>query len=167
VVFTQAGNDSVQFAKDVIDPAFVYSGPGNKIIVGGGGPDVFVGGPGNDLLVGGSSRNILIGGRGSDMLLGNGADDILIAGYTSLDNNDAALAAVFNEWNRATVPAATRISDLTNGGGFNGSVVLNSSTVFNDNAADILIGGGGSDWFLSSSNDLILGRSAGSVRTRI
>jgi hypothetical protein len=101
------------------------------------------------------------------MLMGGSADDILIAGYTSLDNNDAALAAVFNEWNRATVPAATRINDLTKGGGSNGSVVLNTTTVFNDNATDILVGNGGSDWLLSNTGDMILGRTTGSVRTKI
>lgn len=167
VVFTQGGNNNVQFAKDVTNPAFVYGGAGNDVIVGGGGPDVFVGGDGNDILVGGSARNILIGGRGSDLLQGGSADDILIAGYTSLDNNDAALAAVFNEWNRATVPAATRVNDLMHGGGLNGSVVLNKSTVFNDNAPDGLSGNGGFDWLLSSSNDFILGSATGQTRTTI
>lgn len=160
VVFTQAGNDSITFAKDVVNPVFAYGGAGNDSITGGGGADVFVGGDGNDMLIGGTARNILIGGRGSDTLVGNSNDDILIAGYTSLDHNDADLAAVFNEWTRATVPYATRVSDLTNGGGLNGRVVLNSTTVFNDNARDVIAGSGGSDWILADSNDLILGPTA-------
>jgi hypothetical protein len=59
------------------------------------------------------------------------------------------------------------VNDLMHGGGLNGSVVLNKSTVFNDNVPDGLSGNGGLDWLLSSSNDFILGSATGQTRTTI
>jgi len=167
LVYGQAGNDYIQVGHNVVTPAFLYAGNGNDTLIGGGGPDVMVGGSGNDILVGGSSRNILIGGAGSDVLIGGNADDILIAGYTAFDHNDAALAALFNEWNRATVSYAARVNDLMHGGGLNGSYVLNSKTVFNDHATDILVGNRGLDWFIFSTGDLILDQAPGEIATRV
>ena len=167
VVFGQSGNDFVQLDRNVSTPAFVYGGSGNNIFVGGGGPDVLVGGSGNDLLIGGSSRNILIGGGGSDILIGGGADDILLASRTTYANNDVALAAIFNEWNVGTESYASRVNHTMHGGGLNGSYVFNSSTVFNDNANDILFGNGGSDWYLFNTGDTIIGKNPGDIATRI
>lgn len=167
LVYGQAGNDYIQIGHNVVAPAFLYAGNGNDTLIGGGGPDVMVGGSGNNLLMGGFSRNILIGGSGSDVLIGGNADDILIAGYTAYDHNDAALAALFNEWNRATATYTTRVNDLMHGGGLNGSYVLNSKTVFDDHALDILVGNRGLDWFIFSTGDLILDQAAGEIATKV
>ena len=167
LVYGQAGNDYIQIGHNVVTPAFLYAGNGNDTLIGGGGPDVMVGGSGKNVLAGGSSRNILIGGSGADVLIGGNADDILIAGYTAYDHNDVALAALFNEWNRATVSYAARVNDLMHGGGLNGSYVLNSKTVFDDHATDILVGNRGLDWFIFSTGDQILDQAAGEVATRV
>ena len=44
-----------------------------------------------------------------------------------------------------------------------GTYFLNSSTVQNDNAADLLVGGGGRDLFIRSFGDWVLVRSGGEV----
>jgi ELWxxDGT repeat protein len=109
---------------------------------------VLVGGSGNDTLYGGSGRNLLIGGAGADTLYAGSAGDILIGGYTSYDNNTTALAYIMAEWDSSD-SYATRISKLSKGGVLNGSYVLNSTTVFNNDAINVLYGGTGIDWFFA------------------
>ena len=56
----------------------------------------------------------------------------------------------------------TRVSKLSNGGGANGSTVLNNVTVQNDSSvADRLTGGSEFDWFFQSASDVLLDFNAG------
>jgi ELWxxDGT repeat protein len=135
---------------------------------------VLVGGPGNDTLSGGSARNLLIGGAGADTLNAGGAGDILIGGTTSYNADTAAnrkaLDYIMAEWGSAD-SYSTRIKKLTNGGGLNGSYVLNSTTVSADNAINVLNGGAGLDWFFARTRgkktDQIVGLTSGEVITSI
>lgn len=84
-------------------------------------PVVMDGGAGDDVLNGGG-RSLLIGGEGRDLLNGGRGNDILVGGTTAFDMNPAALKGVFN-----------------------GSTILNATTVFEDIYADRLVGGAGMD----------------------
>jgi len=148
VVYAQAGDDDVTVAGSITLPAWLYGGDGDDRLKGGGGHDVLLGEAGDDLLVGGGGRDFLIGGTGADRLVGNADDDILIAGTTAFDGNTTALCAVMAEWTRTDRTYEQRIANLRDGGGHNGSYRLNTTTVFNDTAEDVLTGGSGLDWFL-------------------
>jgi hypothetical protein len=143
---------------------------------------VLVGGPGNDTLYGGGGRNLLIGGAGADTLYAGSAGDILIGGTTSFDANNAAdqkaLAYIMAEWG-STASYSTRMKQLSGkagSGGLNGSYFLNSSTVFDDNAGDVLNGysqavGDSLDWFFAHhsrrNSDQVNNQVSGEVVTRI
>ena len=51
---------------------------------------------------------------------------------------------------------ATRVNNLSNGGGANGSTKLNSTTVKKDSAKDTLTGGDDLDWFFISGSDVLI-----------
>jgi len=160
VVYAQAGADSVQLATakigkktiQVTADASIFGGDGDDTIdaTGSCGANVLVGGQGNDSLLGGSGREVLIGGLGADLLRGGSGDDVLIGAATDFDNNLLALASILNDWKRTDASYNTRTDHLRGalGGGLNGSTLLNSSTIHNDNATDQLFGQSGSDWFL-------------------
>ncbi|MGD9647930.1 MAG: PKD domain-containing protein [Pirellulales bacterium] len=151
---------------------------GNNVLVGGagndtlygnaingaegkGGNNILIGGAGNDTLYGnwtdggeGGGRNILVGGADADTLydykIADGAEgrgSILIAGNTSL--SVANLGAVMSEWASAR-SYTQRVANILNGGGNNGSVVLQPGVnVTTDGAANQLWGstGGELNWF--------------------
>lgn len=94
-----------------------------------------------------AKSRILIGGASGDTLDGGKDDDLLIGGTTAYDADPMALAALLTEW--ASADYFDRIGHLWNGGGLNGSFVLNASTVFRDGVTDLMLGGSGRDWFLS------------------
>lgn len=154
VAHLYGGNDTMEVDAKIQTQLFVDAGPGNDKITAGGGPAVLLGGPGNDLLYGGSSRDVLIGASGRDQLWGFGASDLLIGGYTSYDDNAAALLAVLTEWKSSRV-VATRISNVRNGTGpvLGGSGVFLKPqvTTFDDADVDLFMGGGDSDWFILQS----------------
>ena len=128
-------------------------------MTGNGSLNILIGGAGNDTLVAGNGRSILIGGTGVDTLTGGSADDLLIGGSTTLDNNNAAFDAILAEWQSTTDNYATRINFIKNGGGLNGTNVLNlGTTVIDDLAANVLTGAGGSDWFFKGTNDTLTDR---------
>jgi uncharacterized repeat protein (TIGR01451 family) len=165
VVYGQGGGDTIQVDKKVTNNAFLYAGGnGNNYLQGGGGNNVLVGGTGSDMLVGGVGRNILIGGGGADLLVAGSAGDLLLSGSTTYAGNDAALAAMFNEWT-STDSYATRVHDLQFGGGLNGSYAFNSSTLINNSTGSILFGGSGNDWFIDGNNDWLLNRRAAETVT--
>jgi hypothetical protein len=156
-VYGGAGNDTIigGTGDDILDGGLgddkIYGGLGNDILRGGGGNDYLDGGAGNDLILGGdgadqlyggTGRDVLIGGAGIDKLSGQQDDDLLIGGSTTLDSNDAALAAIVAEW-RSGDDFATRIAKL--------SLTLNSASLINDNAKDQLDAVGGRNWFLDAS----------------
>jgi hypothetical protein len=122
-------------------PVFLFAGDGEDTnFDGGGGPTVAVGGTGGVTLEGGSGRSILIAGAGGGHLIGGSEDNILIGGYTAYDNNLAALQAILAEWNSADSFAA-RVTAL--------SGYFNTGTVFDNDVADRLQGGGDQNWFFA------------------
>jgi Ca2+-binding RTX toxin-like protein len=118
-----------------------------NLLSGGGGADIVLGRAGADRLLGGPGRDLLIGGDGADELNGGDDDDILISGTTAHDANTVALDAIMTEWKRLDQNYHQRVAHLRNGGGLNGIIRLNSSSVFNDQSIDVLSGETGTDWF--------------------
>lgn len=130
---------------------------------------MLIGGSKNDSLIGGSGRDLFIGGLGADTLGGDAGDDILVGGTSSLSNNLAALNAIMSEWTSAN-SYATRVANLFNGGGVNGTTKLNKTSVQNDSsAADKLTGSSDMDWFFQSNGDVLIDFNAGigEVKTAI
>jgi Ca2+-binding RTX toxin-like protein len=131
-------------------------------ISGGNGDDIILGLAGNDTLDGNAGMDIVAGGSGADTVHGNNGDDILVGGVltyadeSSFAINQAALNAIMAEWTR-NLAYSMRIGHLTvnSSGGFNGGFMLNSSTVQDDFAVDMLFGDAGQDWFLAEINDIV------------
>jgi Ca2+-binding RTX toxin-like protein len=134
---------------------------GDDVLLGGNAADVLDGGDGNDWLGGGSGNDTLRGGSGSDVLVGglgndtlnttgsDGGDDILIGGTTAYDSNKAVIDAILAAWAGKTSFAAG-VSALTAGIAVSGQLrKLDTSTVTDDNATDLFLGGTGLDWFFA------------------
>lgn len=149
VVYGSAGHDVVLVDSAVTTPVWVFGGAGNDVIFGGSGDDVIVGGGGVDIIVGGAGRDILIGGRGSDVIGGNAGEDILIAGYTAFDDNASTLATIASIWTSAD-SLANRLTSLRDGFLVANSADPLENTVFDDDALDILTGGGDFDWYFAN-----------------
>lgn len=118
----------------------LYGGPGNDKLRGDEGDDYLWGGPGDDVLSGKHGRDVMIGGLGKDKIDGDDGDDILIGGVYLDSENRANVHALMSEWTRTDLAYAARVDHLLNGGGLNGSVVLNATTVFDDDTKDKLKG---------------------------
>jgi Ca2+-binding RTX toxin-like protein len=190
VVYGQAGNDTIQIKSAIINkqtvyvtvPAVLFGGDGNNTLDASGSTanNVLVGGAGTDHLTGGRGRDLLIGGRGSDTLTAGSGDDILIGGSTIWDlasptlpfsQQLLALNAIMAEWGSSD-PYATRVNYLQNGGGLNGSVVLNASTIVEDSTAiDTLVGAASPalDWFIidALAKDIVKNARSGEVITTL
>jgi Ca2+-binding RTX toxin-like protein len=190
VVYGQAGNDTIQIKSASINkqtvyvtvPAVLFGGSGNNILdaTGSTANNVLVGGAGSDRLTGGRGRDLLIGGGGSDTLTAGSGDDILIGGSTIWDlpsptmtsqQQLLALNAIMAEWGSGD-PYATRVNSLQNGGGLNGSTVLNASTIVEDSTAiDTFVGAASPtlDWFITDAlvNDVVKNTRSGEVITKI
>jgi uncharacterized protein YcfJ len=190
VVFGQGGNDTIQIKSATINkqtvyvtvPAVLFGGDGNNTLDASGSTanNILVGGAGSDRLTGGRGRDLLIGGGGSDTLTAGSGDDILIGGSTIWDlasptmtfpQQLLALNAIMAEWGSGD-SYATRVNYLQNGGGLNGSVVLNASTIVEDStASDTLVGAASPalDWFLTDAlaNDVVKNTRSGEVITKI
>jgi phospholipase C len=169
-VYGQGGNDAIVVDPAVTTPAFLFAGNGNDVLKAGGGASVLVGGNGNDVLLGGAAPSILIGGKGNDLLVAGAAGDLLIAGFTTFDANLTALKALEAEWSRTDVSYQQKVTDLTTvnaPGSKNGLYALTTSTVFDDNTPDILVGGPGLDLFFASlsghKKDHIFGLDPGEI----
>jgi hypothetical protein len=139
-----------------------------------------IGGSGNDTLTAGAARSILIGGGGVDQLVGGSGEDILIGGttdYTQGGLNAAAFDAIIQEWNRTDLGFDDRMSDLLTGSNAQGiaannviagtAVLLDSTTVHDDLAADVLTGGTGRDWYFIDISDLIANQKPGDAVTLV
>jgi hypothetical protein len=104
---------------------------------------------------------------------GHNGDDILIAGTTDSDANEAALAAIMNEWTRTDATYDARIGHLRDGtsGGLNGAIRLNPTRVHASAAVDTVVGGVGLDWFFAMTNgknaDWVTNRSSAEVLTAL
>jgi hypothetical protein len=126
---------------------------------GSQGNDLIVGDANANVLIGGTGRNVLIGGGGSDTITGGGGFNLLIGGTTAYDANLAALRALMQDWDD---PTTTALDQLVNplkskkGVTVDGLLLmLNSTTVQSDNAADSLLGGSGLNWFIKDKADII------------
>jgi Ca2+-binding RTX toxin-like protein len=134
------GNDILSGSLLASAADVLLGGDGDDILAGFGGNDVLVGGNGNDSILGGGGRDVLIGSYNQDLLVGNDGEDILIGGYTTHDNDIDALDAIMAIWgSNATFDARKAALTGTNG-------LLEAGVgVFDDDAADTIIGGGGRD----------------------
>jgi hypothetical protein len=142
----------------------VTGGAGNDNLTGSPLGSILLGGPGSDTLNGGGGRSLLIGGLGRDTLTGGSSGDLLIGGTTSYDNKQAALLALFAEW-QSPDAYDNRVAKLRDGFLVNGVLtrLAIGVTVFDDGAADRLIGAVGpdQDWFFKSPSDTIMQFEAG------
>jgi len=125
-------------------------------IVGSQGNDILVGN-GGVTLQGGTGRNLMIAGDTPAKLLGNADDDILVGGTTDYDVNLAALKAILAEWTRTDLTSKSdptgyqaRVNHLLNGGGLNGTDLLNISTFHANVGGNTLTGGAGLDLYYGS-----------------
>jgi hypothetical protein len=155
IVFGLAGNDKIDVSSDVAIPTWLYGDEGDDQLKGGARADVLLGGLGNDRLESRDGRDLLIGGRGKDLLFGGKHDDLLIAGFTDHDASELALCSILDEWQRtddANGTYAKRVDHLlgTLGGGLNGSIFLNDTTVHDEGLVDELSGNSELDWFLAN-----------------
>jgi len=58
-------------------------------------------------------------------------------------------------------------ADLTNGGGLNGSFLLNSRSVHSNGLADKLYGGVGMDWYFAGLLEVLFNQKTGEIVTSI
>jgi Ca2+-binding RTX toxin-like protein len=151
LVYGGAGNDTITIDNSITRAAYVFGEAGNDTVTAGGGNDVVLGGDGNDKLLGRDGRDILIGDAGKDALTGGNGDDLLVGGTTLYDGDLGKLAKIQKEWVRTDAGYSTRVTDLKNGGGLNGSVKLNATTAFGSSSIhDSLTGNSGSDLFFAA-----------------
>ncbi len=150
-IFGGQGNDELR-GDDGDD--LIRAGDGDDQLFGGTGNDIMLGEGGADSMFGNEDRDILIGGRNGDRMNGNDGDDLLISGFTSFDNNDAALRELMLEWNSSR-GYLSRVANLrgtpnvTFASRLNGNTFLQKGvTVNDDDEVETLTGGGGTDWFL-------------------
>jgi hypothetical protein len=141
----------------------VIGGAAGDKLTGGAGNEILVGRGGADTLVGGGGRDILIGGAGKDTLTGGNGQVVYIGGTTSFDTNPVALKNLHAEWSRLDADYTTRVTNLRNGGGLNGTTVLRPTgsilpgTVFGDGQADLITAGSDLDFFLRDAADTFAG----------
>jgi Ca2+-binding RTX toxin-like protein len=155
----------------------VHGGNGGNRLTGNAQGNILIGGTGADTIIGGSGRSLLIGGRGADHVTGGSGGsaaggDILIGGDTTYDAmtaaNEAALMAIFAEWQSADSYAA-RFGKINTG--LPGGYKLNyGTTVMDDGQPDTLTGAtSGSatppvDWFFAGPQDRLVNFERGEHR---
>jgi Ca2+-binding RTX toxin-like protein len=157
IVTGGAGDDNIQIAGAVSNPAWLYGDAGNDRLNAGNGGSLEIGGDGNDQLLGGGGRDVMIGGNDADSLIGNSDDDILVGGLTIYDSRSSAgheefWCNILHEWNSTNL-FITRVQNLRDGTGglrHNGDSFLLPS-VRDDlasDAVDFLNGTAGDDWLI-------------------
>jgi hypothetical protein len=151
IAYGQAGDDVIHVVSAITLTAELYGGADDDLLQGGSGLNLLIGGTGTDQLEGGLSHDVLIAGADADLLFGKGEEDLLIASSTAYDLDEAALRAILREWTRTDQTYEERVDHLRNGGGLNGDVILDGTTVFDDAAIDELTGGGDRDWFFAQT----------------
>jgi hypothetical protein len=169
VVHALSGNDNISIDSAITRQTLIFGEAGNDTVSGGGGSDVIVGGDGNDKLTGNAGRDLLFGGNNSDSLNGGADDDLLDAGTTHFDIDIASLCKLQDEWVRTDKTYAQRVTDITSGGGLNGSVELNKNTTFSSTTLkDTLTGGSGNDlFFAASTGDILSDKASGETVVKI
>jgi hypothetical protein len=131
----------------------VIGGPYADLLTGNRFGNVLVGGGGADVINGGTGPSVLIGGRGNNAVIhGHSGNDLIIGGYTSFDNNPAALDGIFAEWDSAD-SFAQRMQYLSGPiGHSNGNVFLiprgTGQTVFTAGYTDTITDVPGTNWII-------------------
>jgi Ca2+-binding RTX toxin-like protein len=158
IAYGQAGNDNIQVAGAILNPAWLYGDDGNDRLDAGNGGSLLFGGNGDDQLIGGAGRDVMVGGNGADSLVGNSGDDILIASSTTRDDrtdpgHDEFWCNVLDEWNsdNAFADRVKNLQDGTGGNAHNNGKLLLPMVVdnlFADDQIDFLNGSAGDDWFI-------------------
>ena len=150
----------------------VIGGAKNDTIVGNELKNFIVGGSGNDSISGLGGRDIIVGGSGIDSVIGGGDDDVIISGKLSYYDettkvlNRGAVDSLAAEWARGDLDYASRIANLRNGGGLNGTFKLDAATVITDGSSiDTLTGGLELDWFWKFGSDLVTDLNTGGTET--
>ena len=162
VVYGNGGDDTITVSGSISLPVEFYGGDGDDSLRAGGRDDILSGGPGADLLVGGNGRDIVIGGLGVDRIVGNSDDDILIGGtlageelWPDFGVDRFSLSLIRSEWTSSHT-YAQRVANLRDGSGTpgqalnDGAYLVADVTVLDDDAADVLTGDSGSDWFFAN-----------------
>jgi Ca2+-binding RTX toxin-like protein len=127
----------------------LWGGQGSNTLNGGAGNDWLSGSGGNDKLVGEAGSDILVGGLGVDDLDGDTGDDIVIGGRTNYDVNKIAIDAFLAQWVNKT-SFTSGVNTLKTGFTVGGvTYKLNTTTVFDDDVTDTLLGDTGTDWFFA------------------
>jgi hypothetical protein len=130
-----------------VNNVVVNGGEGNNtLVVQGSFPGI------NMTLTAGSGRNLFIAGGLPATIQGGTGDNILIGGSTQWDSDPMALAAIMAEWTRTDETYAQRVDHLLNGGGLNGSYLLNTSTVTGNGGGNTLLGGTGLNLYFGNPN---------------
>jgi phospholipase C len=163
-VYGQGGNDHITVDLSVTTPAYLFGGDGNDVLKAGGGLSVVVGGSGNDQIFGGAGPSILIGGTGHDQIFGGSGDALEVGGSTKFDADQEALRALAAEWVRTDETFLQKVAHIDGAtpGGKNGNFILDTSTVFDDGAADELFDSHG-----SSAHTLFFARLSGKKKDKI
>jgi Ca2+-binding RTX toxin-like protein len=157
IVVSGGEGDNMLILTRVNVPVLFNGGDGDDELGGGKKGDIVIGGPGNDTLNGGAGRDIIIGGDGADTITGLGASDIHIAGTTIYDadtvENRAALNELLGELARGGQYSAKLNTFISaQGVGTSGVRLAANTRVFNDNAVDMLIGGGSAEFFVADTD---------------
>jgi hypothetical protein len=175
------GDNHIEVADDVRQPALLLGSFGNDHIKSGGGRAIIIGGLGTDHLQAGQGGAILIGGT-TDF------DHSGLGGSLAAPNL-AALDSILAEWARTDESYSQRVANLSNGtassvspdgsytAGFylNAATMHNAATVHDDGAGNQLDGGPGQDWFFANLDgignngvvDKVTGRKPGEILTGI
>jgi Ca2+-binding RTX toxin-like protein len=142
-------------------------GAAADFLLGNAADNFLIGNGGIDTLLGFGGRDLLFGGAGMDLLFGGDGEDVMIGGSTAYDNFGGYVepfVKIQKEWTRTDKNYAQRIANLRTGGGLAQVYALNASTVLNDNAIDLLVGGAGQDWFwVTPGLDFALDRTPGEI----
>jgi len=149
-----ADNDSLRggLGDDVL-----LGGAGDDGLAGVTGNDLLLGGAGDDALSGGDGRDFLIGGVGLDTLRGNNDGDLLIGESTLHDDHVEMLRMKLAEWS-LDLPYDERVDHLMEGH-HEATTFMPGVDVPDDQAADVISGDAGSDWFVWFSNNELRDRS--------
>ena len=141
----------------------------NNVVIGGGGKNQISGGLGRDLLIAGLGASKLFAGNAGAILIGGWTDYDLTSTAMTYDRKLAALEAILAEWGSSD-SYETRLNDLSNGGGLNGTYLLNALTVHDNGQADTLSGLSATaplDWFFAGVTDIIKHQNPGEMITPI
>jgi Ca2+-binding RTX toxin-like protein len=167
VIFGLQGNDKIVVSGALLQPATIFGGSGNDVIVagsgdsqisGGDGNDKIVGGRGNDTLCGDNGNDVIVGGLGNDTIFGEAGNDVINGGLgddllLGGDGNDVLDGAVGNDHLYGQAGNDTLVGGVGNnilvGGDGNDKLVARPGR-------NILIGGTGRDQLYGSAFDDIL-----------